>query len=134
MSGARGRLGALLCGLVVLTACRRGEDGRIDAGATARSAAQVREGLRDDARLILEEHCGICHVHDSPSAVAGALRVFDLREPEWSARMSDVQLRSAAWRLGEPLPPEGAPSTVSPEERARFERYVDAEIVRRSTR
>jgi hypothetical protein len=119
---------------VALAACRRGEDGRSDAGASARSAAQVREALRDDARLILEQHCGVCHVRDSPGAVAGALAVYDLRELEWSARMSDVQLRSATWRLGEPLPPEGSANTVTPEERARFERYVDAEIVRRSTR
>jgi hypothetical protein len=119
---------------MALAACQRGEDARIDAGASARSAAQVREGLRDDARLILEQHCGVCHVRDSPGAVPGALAVYDLREPEWSARMSDAQLRSATWRLGEPLPPDGATGTVTPEERARFERYVDAEIVRRSTR
>jgi hypothetical protein len=58
--------------------------------------------------------------------------VFDLREPEWSARMSGAQLRSALWRLGEPLPPDGRPSDVSPEERARFQRFVDAELARRA--
>lgn len=44
--------------------------------------------------------------------------------------MSDGQLRSALWRLGEPLPPDGRPNDVSPEERARFKRYVDEELDR----
>jgi hypothetical protein len=84
--------------------------------------------LRDDARLVLERYCGECHVRDNPTALPGALAVFDLREPDWSARMSDAQLRSAAWRLGEPLPPDGRLGDVTPEERARFQRYVDAEL------
>jgi hypothetical protein len=46
--------------------------------------------------------------------------------------MSDAQLRSAEWRLGEPLPPDGAPNEVSDEERAQFKRFVEAEVAARA--
>jgi hypothetical protein len=101
----------------------------LDGGAPAPAAA---DALRDESRLVLEQHCGQCHIRDYPTALPRALAVFDLREPEWSARMSDGQLRSAVWRLGEPLPPDGNPNEVSADERARFQRYVDAELARRA--
>jgi hypothetical protein len=94
------------------------------------SQGQGHEALRDDARLILERHCGQCHIREYPTALPGALAVYDLREPNWSARMTDAQLRNALWRLDEPLPPDGRPSDVSPDERARFAAYVDAELAR----
>jgi hypothetical protein len=90
------------------------------------------DALRDEARIVLERHCGQCHVRDYPTALPRALAVFDLREPDWSACMSDAQFRSALWRLGEPLPPDGRPSDVGPDERARFQSYVDAELARRA--
>jgi len=102
---------ALLCCLGALVSCRRGEGGRGDAGAGARSEVPGHDALRDDARIVLERHCGRCHVREYPTALPGALAVFDLRKPDWSARMSDAQLRSALWRLGEPLPPTAARTT-----------------------
>jgi mono/diheme cytochrome c family protein len=119
-------LAALFGCLGLLAACRGGSrvSGDLDAGAGA-------DALRDDARLILERHCGACHVRDYPTALPGALAVYDLRERDWSVRMSDAQLHSAEWRLGEPLPPEGSTNDVTPEERARFTRYVEAELARR---
>jgi cytochrome c5 len=101
----------------------------VDAGAPARAAG---DALRDEGRLVLERHCGQCHVRDSPEALPRALAVYDLREPDWSARMSDAQLHSAVWRLGEPLPPDGNANDVSADERAGFQRYVDAELARRA--
>jgi hypothetical protein len=124
-------LAALLFCLGTSVACRRDDHGRGEAGPGARRDTVEGEALRDDSRLILEQYCGACHVRDSPTAVPGALAVFNLRDANWSARMSDAQLRSAEWRLGEPLPPEGSANTVSPEERARFKRYVDVELARR---
>jgi hypothetical protein len=121
----------LLCCLV-LAACRRGGGGRGDADADVRGEASAHEALRDDARLVLEQHCGRCHIRDYPTALPRALAVFDLREPDWSARMSNAQLDSAIWRLGEPLAPDGDTNGVTPEERARFQRYVDAERARRA--
>jgi hypothetical protein len=115
--------------LFVLPSCRRaGRAGSADAGAPR----DERLALRDDARLILERHCGSCHIPDYPTALPRALAVFNLREPDWSARMTDAQLHSAEWRLGEPLAPDGADNDVTQDERARLTRYVEAELARRS--
>ena len=53
------------------------------ATAPADDAEHVR--LRDDARLVLEAHCGQCHIGDYDTALPRALAVFDLGETEWSA-------------------------------------------------
>ena len=125
---ARRVWGFLLSGLGLLVSCRenRGNSGQKDASPRIDYVP-----LRDDGRLILERHCGLCHIRDYPTARPGALAVFDLRDPDWSARMSDAQLRSASFRLGEPLPPDGSPNDVSDEERALFRRFVDEELARR---
>src|SRR5262249_6271867 len=86
-----------------------------------------RPARRDEARAVLAKHCGSCHERHRDTAFPAALAVYDLDEREWAARMSDVQLDSALWRLREPLPPDGRPSGASPPERARFAAYVDAE-------
>jgi hypothetical protein len=99
----------------------------------ARGAPSLRERVRDEARLVLEDHCGQCHISAYPTAVPRALLVFDLSETEWSARMSDAQLDGARIRLAEPLAPDGQANQVTDEERARFSRYVDAELARRAT-
>jgi hypothetical protein len=124
---------ALVSILGLLASCRehRAAGGRSDADISVASTSD-RETLREDGRLILERHCGLCHIREYPTARPGALSVFDLREPDWSARMSDAQLRSAHWRLSEPLPPDGNPNDVSNEERERFKRFVDAELERRA--
>src|SRR5262245_56088696 len=123
----------LAMGVGALVACRGERDALniVDAGA-AEGGARVRDALRDQSRLILERHCGRCHIREYPTAVPRALAVFDLREPEWSRRMSDAQLTSAVWRLGEPLPPDGVPNEVSDEERAQFKRFVEVEMAERA--
>jgi mono/diheme cytochrome c family protein len=88
--------------------------------------------LREDARAIVSQHCGECHDPRRSTALPGALAVYDVTEPDWSARMSDAQLRNAIWRLSEPIPPEGRPNDVSDQERALFGRYVELEITRRA--
>jgi len=132
---------AIVFVLALASGCRRPSSGAGSTSSTtpvvtapdlaASSAPATADALRDDSRLVLEHHCGQCHIRDYPTALPRALAVFDLREPDWSARMSDAQLKSAAWRLGEPLPPDGKSNEVSADERARFQRYVDAELVRR---
>jgi hypothetical protein len=119
------------CG--ALASCR-GPDRVATTDAGARVHAPAAETLRDEARLTLERHCGACHIRDEPTALPRALAVYDLREPDWSARMNDAQLHDAVTRLGEPLPPDGKENDVSPAERATFARFVDAEVARRSSR
>ena len=124
----RGSLVVLLVQLLV--GCHRAPvDVRLDAGAEKESLTQ----LRDQARLLLESHCGECHIQGYPTARAGALRVFDLMEADWSAPMTEAQLRNALWRLGELLDEHANPRNVSESDRAIFKRFVDAEVERRQT-
>ena len=116
------------CGLVLaLAACHR-------APQPVSSTVQVseRERLRDQARLVLETHCGQCHISGYSTALPRALRVFDLLEPEWSSHMTDAQLRNVLFRLGEPNAPTGQPNDVTPAERSAYENFLDAELHERN--
>ncbi len=90
--------------------------------------------LREQARVILKRHCGECHDPSRPTALAGALAIFDVSEADWARRMDERQLRSALWRLGEPIPPDGRANDVGDAERALFARYVEAELAARAKR
>jgi mono/diheme cytochrome c family protein len=124
--------------VAILSLAGCGEADRAPAGrevvaaatATADDVAHVRR--RDDARLVLERHCGACHVSAYDTALPGALAVYDLLEEEWAVRATDLQLRDIVFRLGEPLGPGADALEVTPEERATVERYVDEEIARRA--
>ncbi|HEU4407718.1 MAG TPA: hypothetical protein VFS43_20810 [Polyangiaceae bacterium] len=92
--------------------------------------------LRAVARETLGRNCGECHTGGSATALRGALAVFDLSEPDWSAAMSNAQLREAARRLREPFGPSLGTSetraiSVSAEELARFDELVTLEAARR---
>jgi hypothetical protein len=97
--------------------------------------------LRDRARLVLEAHCGACHIGNLATALPRALAVYDLRDEEWSARMSVDQLQALVWRIqdGAPFDPndnrnqgQAAPAKPSPAEQDTIRRYVLAELARRS--
>jgi hypothetical protein len=92
--------------------------------------------LRESARETLEANCAECHTKGRSTALPRALRVFDLTETDWAQRMTEEQLREAARRLDQPNAPtrgegESRKIDVSPEGRARFARFVDAELARR---
>jgi len=94
--------------------------------------------LRESARETLDASCGECHTATLPTALPGALHVFDLTETDWSRRMSDDQLREAARRLREPVGPTRGPEEVRPIlaseiERARFDLFVAREVAARHT-
>ncbi len=132
----RHSLSALLAACAV-AACSRasGQGAAGDAGAAAR--ADELGVLREASRELLDRNCGECHTSTLPTALPRALRVYDLVELDWSRRMSDAQLRSADSRLHEPIAPtlgegEARPVRASAEELARFRRYVELEVQRRS--
>jgi hypothetical protein len=61
--------------------------------------------LETSVRAIIHEHCGSCHDGALSSAKPAALKVFDLRETDWTARMSDDQLTAVVGRVkGKDLP------------------------------
>lgn len=53
----------------------------------------------DAAREVLAQHCGKCHRGDLPTAVPGALAVFDLLEDPWYGRLAPKQLDGIVMRI-----------------------------------
>jgi len=80
--------------------------------------------LREPAREALKASCGRCHDHDRPTARPAALRIFDLREHDWSARVTDVQMDHMVARLdGFQMPPA---------DQVAVRKFLEAERARRS--
>jgi hypothetical protein len=139
------RVGGLLTCVALFcatSACRRDEQRATSADSIVRTESKDGERgrgdleLRETARTILVTNCGQCHDPGSGRALAGALRVFDLGEADWSRRMTSAQLREAQRRLGEPVAPSLSPGEapelhVTADERAAFERFVEGEVARR---
>jgi len=48
--------------------------------------------LEPAVRKLVEDHCGRCHNSTHETAKPAALKVFDLKEDNWTASMSDEQL------------------------------------------
>jgi hypothetical protein len=109
----RGTAAALLVSAVL---------GRTAGGTPAPEPAQL-DLLRDAAREALSSSCGRCHDHAEKTAKPAALRIFDLRESDWSARMSEEQMQHMVGRF------EGF--QMPPPDRVTVERYLDAERARR---
>ncbi len=49
--------------------------------------------LRVDARVVLVEHCGDCHMQDSPHADKKALAAIDFTELRWAAGLDALKSR-----------------------------------------
>ncbi len=54
--------------------------------------------LETRVRHLIEKHCGSCHDGGLGTAKPAALRIFDLREESWTARMSEDQLKKVIGR------------------------------------
>jgi cytochrome c5 len=68
---------------------------------------------RERVRAVLEESCGRCHIGGSSEQPA-ALGVFDLREPDFAARMTDSALEGMPERLDEMgLDPDDAAAVLA---------------------
>ena len=115
-----------LVAAVVLFGCEK------PAELPAVAAKSEHEVSRDDARVVLETHCGECHIAGYPTAREGALRVFDLMKPDWAAMMSEAQLRNAVWRLSEPLDMHGNERAVPAADQERMKKFVELEVKRRA--
>jgi hypothetical protein len=81
-----------------------GVSGEPAAEATVGGAAAERVDLMAlgaDAAAVLAVHCSPCHDAEDPEAKPEALRVFDIRQPQWWITMSDAQLEEARTRVQE---------------------------------
>jgi hypothetical protein len=100
----------------------------------------ARTSQLNEAQLVLERHCGVCHREDSPEAKSGALAVFNLNDPNWAASMPDDRLRDARGRIRD-MQPRGSSDdraldghfggTTTAGEVATFDAFVAAELDRR---
>lgn len=81
---------------------------------------------RDEARLVLEARCGACHVGAYPTAVPGALAIYDLSQTEWASTLTKPQREDILGRLADP---QGLDETVTgpadPAEIATVRRYFE---------
>jgi len=81
--------------------------------------------LKEDAREALRPSCGRCHDHGQPTARPAALRIFDLQEADWSARVTDEQMDHMVGRFESFKMPQADRVTV--------QRFLDAERARRAS-
>jgi hypothetical protein len=99
-------------GALAVPGCATTDDARTDAVATgaAQTApaapapaapAPAANPWLDPAREVLVQHCGRCHRGDLPTAVPGALRVFDLTRPVWSEHLVRPQYDGILTRVRE---------------------------------
>jgi len=96
----------------------------VGAATAAPSDETELDRLREPAREALKASCGRCHDHARPTARPGALRIFDLREQDWSARVTDLQMDHMVARLdGFQMPPA---------DQVAVRKFLDAERARRS--
>jgi hypothetical protein len=103
--------------LLVLAGLGSGADAPRD---DAAELARMREAARD----ALKTSCGRCHDHTQPKARPAALRIFDLQEQDWSARVTDVQMDHMVGRFEGFQMPEA--------DRVIVRRFLDAERARRA--
>lgn len=97
----------------------------LGAAAKAPSDAAVElSRLRESARKALRASCGRCHDGTRPTAKPAALRIFDLQEPDWSARVTDLQMDHMVDRFEGFKMPQADRVAVS--------RFLDAERARRA--
>lgn len=77
-------------------------------------------------RQLVEKHCGSCHDGAQDTAKPAALRVFDLREESWTARMSTEQLKKVIGRTRN--------IQLTDDQRREIEDFIQKKIRQRSAR
>lgn len=102
--------------------------------------------LREQARAVIEVHCGPCHDPGSGYSQPDALAIYDLVDVAWAGRLSIAQLKDLVVRmkgrqtmtddelkyvLPHQLPPPARPTDAEVQVLAA---YVEAELAARSAR
>lgn len=66
------------------------------------------QAVREQVRGFARTHCGTCHIASLPTAVPGALRIYNLDAADWSSTLTAAQLRNGfPRRLNRQLDREG---------------------------
>src|SRR5215470_13637542 len=91
-------------------------------GASPPESGKDLAGLREEARTALGP-CGHCHDSTEKSAMASALRWFDLDQREWASALDPSTLGCMQQRMGD--------LKVAEADRGHVEAYLSAEWARR---
>jgi len=94
--------------------------------ALAAKAKAKSSQLDADVRELVEERCGKCHNSTRETAKPAALKVFDLKEADWTASMSDARLPIVIQRLKS--------GDVAPEKLRQAEEFIKGKLEERATR
>src|SRR5262249_40422192 len=79
---------------------------KVKANSSQHEQKPTPEKLQSVVRELIEQPGGSCHNSDRQTAKPAALKVFDLQEDDWTARMSNDQLKKVIGRAnGTDLPP-----------------------------
>ena len=70
------------------------------------------EDVRGKVRSFAQTHCGKCHIASLPTAVPGALRIYNLDAADWSSTLTAAQLRNGFPRRLDPLLDAGGKQTL----------------------
>jgi hypothetical protein len=57
-------------------------------------AAPELKAVREQVRGYAKTHCGTCHTASLPTAVPGALKIYNLDAEQWSSTLTSGQLRN----------------------------------------
>jgi len=109
------RVGAALGSLLLLLASAVLADPGTCEAAVDKLSTSVRE--------LVQHNCGSCHDGSLATANPAALKVFDLREREWTARMSDEQVRKLLGRA----------KRMSPEDQTLMSKFVERVLTHRNS-
>jgi len=82
--------------------------------------------LEPAVRKLVEDNCGRCHNSTRETAKPAALKVFDLKEADWTASMSDARLPIVIQRLKS--------GDVAPEKLRQAEEFIKGKLEERATR
>jgi hypothetical protein len=93
-----------------------------EAASSSPAGCQEVNPFRDQARHVLEVHCGLCHRQDSPRAQERALAIYNLNELDWARALDSRQLGDLVTRLQENSVTQGT------EDVATVQRFVEAEL------
>jgi hypothetical protein len=93
----------------------------------ASGEARDEERLAEQVKIVLESHCGACHMSILSTALPDALAVFDLSDGDgWDRGMTRERWASALGRLEHAAPDMGRPEPATPAEITLVRRYAGA--------
>jgi hypothetical protein len=97
-----------------------------EAASSSPARCQEVNPYRDQARHVLEVHCGLCHRQDSPRAQERALAIYNLNELDWARSLDSQRLGDLVTQLQENSVTRGTAEVET------IQRFVEVELTLRA--